>query len=474
MFAPPQVPMTVPTPPSVSPADQSIRSLAPSALAQTNHSGFAYPQTFQSSPSRGSVEASSYHVTPFGSSMTMSPVNQHEHYLRSRPLGSHPLARGPSAATPTGAKSGPGVLPTPDPTVSSCISDEDVAIQLMRLGDASNLSHTTRHSTSTVDDSMSGAAEIASSVDASSDGETRGNASQPMPRVDSSPIPPPGTSRRQYKHLDEILPSSDSTDPSADEEGPRHVASGTETPLAAGSIAHDTMDMEAAHFRTMKPAVTAKSNQPASAAPATKRRASHHGALSGVKGGKVQKSRPAVQPKSRTKTSVPRTPMSPASLPAHSRKPSSASASAINFHHALREDEEDLSSKPRCQRCRKSKKGCDRQRPCQRCKDAGIGIEGCISEDETNGRKGRFGRHMGVTVKKGSRVPLPLPANPGPAPVPTVLAAAAPSILASATPVKAEEGVAPIPPGVTLPAPVAAIPPSPAAAAAETCKKRKR
>ena len=62
--------------------------------------------------------------------------------------------------------------------------------------------------------------------------------------------------------------------------------------------------------------------------------------------------------------------------------------------------DDDLSTKPRCQRCRKSKKGCDRQRPCQRCKDAGIGIEGCVSEDEGNGRKGRFGRHMGVPVQK--------------------------------------------------------------------------
>lgn len=77
-----------------------------------------------------------------------------------------------------------------------------------------------------------------------------------------------------------------------------------------------------------------------------------------------------------------------------------SSASTLNFQHHTGADEEDLSSKPRCQRCRKSKKGCDRQRPCQRCKDAGIGIEGCISEDEGNGRKGRFGRHMGVSVKK--------------------------------------------------------------------------
>ncbi|KAI7596876.1 hypothetical protein KC346_g14936 [Hortaea werneckii] len=92
--------------------------------------------------------------------------------------------------------------------------------------------------------------------------------------------------------------------------------------------------------------------------------------------------------------------MSPSSLPAQSRKGSIASASTINFQHPLGLDEEDLSSKPRCQRCRKSKKGCDRQRPCGRCRDAGIGVEGCISEDEGNGRKGRYGRHMGVPIKR--------------------------------------------------------------------------
>jgi hypothetical protein len=91
-------------------------------------------------------------------------------------------------------------------------------------------------------------------------------------------------------------------------------------------------------------------------------------------------------------------PILPASTPSQSRKASSAST--LNFQHQLAADEEDLSSKPRCRRCRKSKKGCDRQRPCQRCKDAGIGIEGCISEEEENGRKGRYGRHMGVPVKK--------------------------------------------------------------------------
>jgi hypothetical protein len=91
-------------------------------------------------------------------------------------------------------------------------------------------------------------------------------------------------------------------------------------------------------------------------------------------------------------------PISPTSLPPQSRKTSNASA--LNFQHQLGEDEEDLSSKPRCQRCRKSKKGCDRQRPCQRCKDAGLSADQCVSEDEGNGRKGRYGRHMGVPVKK--------------------------------------------------------------------------
>ena len=90
------------------------------------------------------------------------------------------------------------------------------------------------------------------------------------------------------------------------------------------------------------------------------------------------------------------------SVPASAGQVRKSSGSSLNFQHPLGTDEEDLSSKPRCQRCRKSKKGCDRQRPCGRCKDAGIGIDGCVSEDEGNGRKGRYGRHMGVAVQKNS------------------------------------------------------------------------
>lgn len=113
----------------------------------------------------------------------------------------------------------------------------------------------------------------------------------------------------------------------------------------------------------------------------------------------------------------PHWPISPASPPS-SRKPSVASSSNGNSNksrsntitaltlstptslyaqqtvtpvddrpHLLGPDEPQ--PKPRCQRCRKSKKGCDRQRPCQRCKDAGLGADECISEDEAGTRRGR-------------------------------------------------------------------------------------
>ena len=62
-----------------------------------------------------------------------------------------------------------GILPTPDPTICSVISDEDVALQLMRLGDASNYSTHGRTSTSTLDDALSGKAD-ASSGDETEDG----------------------------------------------------------------------------------------------------------------------------------------------------------------------------------------------------------------------------------------------------------------------------------------------------------------
>ena len=79
------------------------------------------------------------------------------------------------------------------------------------------------------------------------------------------------------------------------------------------------------------------------------------------------------------------------------KEDSSSESDMINYSGT-----KDLSSKPRCQRCRNRKIGCDRQRPCQRCKDAGIGPEGCIPEGDGKGRKGRYGKYMGVSVRKDS------------------------------------------------------------------------
>ncbi|CAG5164516.1 uncharacterized protein ALTATR162_LOCUS6665 [Alternaria atra] len=40
--------------------------------------------------------------------------------------------------------------------------------------------------------------------------------------------------------------------------------------------------------------------------------------------------------------------------------------------------DDDAPKKPRCQRCKELKRGCDRERPCGRCANAGIGHDGCI------------------------------------------------------------------------------------------------
>ena len=93
---------------------------------------------------------------------------------------SHRL-RGRHSSTSQGRLSS-GVLPTPDPTVASCISDEDVARTLIALGDASNFSHG-RTSSSTMDDTFSGAADAASSTGATSDSdEYSDNEGQPKYR----------------------------------------------------------------------------------------------------------------------------------------------------------------------------------------------------------------------------------------------------------------------------------------------------
>jgi hypothetical protein len=236
-----------------------------------------------------------------------------------------------------------GILPTPDPTVASCISDEDVARTLIALGDASNYSHG-RTSNSTMDETFSGAADAASSTGATSDSDEYSDEEGGLPK------------HRKYLEVDDGEYDAD------------------------GHIKSEFDDYEGA--------------------PKTKKIKTkmHDGPSHMHRGGRAG-SHPKSKPKSKSSSSVKMAkPSLPGSMPAPRKASSASSANMPNYGL----DEEDLSTKPRCQRCRKSKKGCDRQRPCQRCKDAGIGVEGCVSEDEGNGRRGRFGRHMGVPVKKSS------------------------------------------------------------------------
>lgn len=283
-----------------------------------------------------------------------------------------------------GTTPGSGILPTPDPTVGSCMSEEDkdVALQLMRLGDMSNISHG-RTSASTLDDTFSGKADAASSTGATSDGDSESEQELPPARRqkrEASPILPPGAIKRFRPHLDDILPSQDSTEPSGDE------GDLDDDETFKLGVQDDRMDFDKP--RVSKPKSLSSIAKPRSALPGSK-----------MKSNKPKVQRPA-QPIKKKSISVAGSEkgISTGSVPPQSRKASNASA--LNFQNQLGEDEEDLSSKPRCQRCRKSKKGCDRQRPCQRCKDAGLSADQCVSEDEGNGRKGRYGRHMGVSVKK--------------------------------------------------------------------------
>lgn len=268
----------------------------------------------------------------------------------------------------------------------------------MRLGDASNISHG-RTSASTLDDAFSGRADAASSMTSDSENDSETTEPSYLPMNDFSAMKQDDESshadaRRPSQLPDENIPSRDSTEPSGDEvDGDyedRILKSEPEQTSQVGQLVKSKLPK----LKTASGSINKARAGSAGGSSVRSFKVSKQRLVGGVKKGRP--SPLAINPQP---------PISPASLPAPSRKTSSAST--LNFQHQLGADEDDLSSKPRCQRCRKSKKGCDRQRPCQRCKDAGIGIEGCVSEDEGNGRKGRYGRHMGVPVKKGGEGQTP-------------------------------------------------------------------
>lgn len=289
--------------------------------------------------------------------------------------------RSRSSAGIVGLPMGGAILPTPDPTVGSCVSEEDkdVALQLMRLGDMSNVSHG-RTSASTLDDAFSGKAEVASSTGATSDSE-----SDSGDDADFDVGQPPA---RRQKLLD------------------GSAGAVARTPEARSALpTSSTLSIDRQGGSNGKPKAASAKPKASKPKPSTAKTAKANG-----------------------KMTTPGMPMSPASAPA-SRKPSIVGASpmmmavvdgAAAVAATPGDDQPDLSTKPRCQRCRKSKKGCDRQRPCGRCRDAGLSAEQCISEDEGNGRKGRYGRHMGVPIKAtsaaGPTAMTPGHAEPSPAP----------------------------------------------------------
>ena len=397
MFVPPQVPAPNSIS-SISPQRRFNGHDNPSPFARPTQRTFAYNQPLHSPQSFGNSDQAQIPNLQTGAPYVGASTVQHGHRLRDRTNPPSFTARTSSSNLPR--TRGPPILPTPDPTIASCISDEDVALQLMRLGDTSNISHG-RTSASTLDDAFSGRADAASSV--TSESEESENADQPvLPPHHPLTMQEPttailGSVKKQRNHLDDGLPSFDSTEPSGDEVD----ADYNYDEKKEGVFKSDADDLVNEFGQVTKPKVTRARS--VTSGPTKGRIASSH--IKPTKAAKPRSTGFTKKTKPSSSLSVgAQAPMSPASI-SQSRK--NSSASTLNFQHQLGVDEEDLSSKPRCQRCRKSKKGCDRQRPCQRCKDAGIGVEGCVSEDEGNGRKGRYGRHMGVPVKKGSEGYVP-------------------------------------------------------------------
>ncbi|KAF9892526.1 hypothetical protein FE257_001635 [Aspergillus nanangensis] len=406
LFVPPQVPLTTSTS-SISPQRRSVgQEGVGSPFARPTHRPYTYQQPLPSPQSYG-YNDQVYGYNTARSTMYATPVvPEHGHRLRDRTT----TQSSGQFSNPAGNGAASGILPTPDPTIASCISDEDVAMQLIRLGDASNFSHG-RTSASTLDDAFSGAADAASSTGATSDGEDFSEDDDDLParrRLESSPMLPPGAMKHTHKRLDDILPSFDSSEGSYDGYDEDFHQGSVNNDLVKDVVDEDALYKESAP-KPKKAKIRATStgpSKPRGPKPASTMRLGKTSKSTSVTSRKMKPSIPTVQ-------KVAPSPQ----LASPVRKTSGASS--VNFQHQLAADEEDLSTKPRCQRCRKSKKGCDRQRPCGRCKDAGIGLEGCVSEDEGNGRKGRYGRHMGVPVKK----PLDESSVDGDAPLPLVAAA---------------------------------------------------
>ncbi|KAF8474007.1 hypothetical protein BDZ91DRAFT_345261 [Kalaharituber pfeilii] len=400
---------------------------------------------------------------PANTPQTMTPLqsNQYTYYQQNTPNSTSPYSYSSNPSSYySGRQCGPN-FPTPAPTIATDISDEDVALQLMRLGEASTTSNSPSNNDETADDIGNYSEDQVDEF--RSDTTELPELPPPMDEyedsVDLSPSYP--KNQKKYKSLNEILPSYDSTIPSDNEETQSQTPiSIKQEPIHCTSFTHnhnhshhqgdsadeEDFDCDDAGDETY---VVEKDEdddgdymddeqRPHSRASygTSKQGFDGHGkykSLNQVKAGRVGKplqkvAKPKPKPtttlytafNNASKATVGKGPLSPASPTLHrthsissnpslAQKSRSTTASISSLptpisgiipQHPdsfnpnivlLAQDEDPEKPKPRCQRCRKSKKGCDRQRPCQRCKDAGIGIEGCISEDETGTRRGRAG-----------------------------------------------------------------------------------
>lgn len=333
-----------------------------------------------------------------------------------------------------------GVVPTPAPTVTSCLSDEDVAIQLMRLGNANSGSN----SASVMEerrDSYSACGDYGDEEEGRSDTTELPDHLPPISAqraygLPDSPILFPGNPPPKVKHLDEILPSFGTTEPSDDENPapandaharhlPKSHTNGVRRKPHAGTDdeyvesyeeepedvyipkEEDENDGDYDDDLDDVPLKMRREKKLASATFITKSKHTSSKSLTKI----VKRSSSGSQQFKSSHVHSEHYPISPASPPI-SRKPSIASSSSNKgramphsmnhgFNTPASQDHasmapplnpgpsDDTPQRPRCQRCRKSKKGCDRQRPCQRCKDAGIPADQCISEDEAGTRRGR-------------------------------------------------------------------------------------
>ncbi|KAJ6260487.1 hypothetical protein Dda_4713 [Drechslerella dactyloides] len=303
---------------------------------------FGPPSSSSASPSRPTPQ-----LTPY------SQPGHHSAYPHPQSAYLYSLATEPTPP-PSATTTGRVGLPTPAPTIASCISDEDAAIQLMRLGEkptnnGNSLPNHIRHQYS---------------PDLDYNGQPTNGALLPSPVSHgySQQTSPVRTGYVRVREYDEVEDDRDANYMASDD----YPEEDEDVPLF-------TKRSHFAPSRQAPPPPVGKKKSP------TKLKKSKK-----LANGLI----PAPQ--------LNAFPGYPADTSFNGLEAATSLANLANPDVTYMQPgimmppEPQENQKPRCQRCRKSKKGCDRQRPCQRCKDAGIPADQCISEDEAGTRRGRM------------------------------------------------------------------------------------